>query len=318
MPGHPPESLPAPLSLGNVLDGMAHHFEKPLPRTTEVVLAGLLAQPELAVCTYRGQQLCKLEAQERQTALESFLAARRDTDRRLRTPHLYVIADEIRSICLTAGWRIPPMFPIRIASRERNRELDAQTRSGIVQAAGLPAGSDTANALLEEIETAVNWYRCEPLFKEGLPTKPQAREQALAIIDACTALQVALTDLHDDLRLQVNRLMRTDWERDPDALGPLLHALEQSAVQLKAHIEVRMPNPEDGRPEDNAARLLAREVATALHKAGVKVSATRYGRFEEVLRHALQAGGAGTANKRVHDLAMHAVADHKAQLRGRV
>lgn len=163
---------------------MAHHFEKLLPRTTEVVLAGLLAQPELTVCTYRGRQLCRLEAQERQTALESFLAARRGTDRRLRTPHLYVLVDEIKTICLTAGWRIPPMFPIRIASRERDRQLDTQTRSCIVQATGLPAGSDTANALLEQIETAVNWYRCEPLFKEELPTKPQARELALAIIDA--------------------------------------------------------------------------------------------------------------------------------------
>lgn len=295
--------------LAVVLIDMARRYDMSHPETVETVVAGLLADRQRAVCLCYGELCCVLEGVKRQQVLDTFLAVWRETESvQLHGPHIYVVRDEIDAVCRAAGWEIPPMFPIRFGDESRNRPLDAATRTRILQATGLEAGTDVAEQLLMDIEKAVNRYRREPVFKEGLPTKPEARGEAISLMRDCEALRKTLSDLHPALRTHFRWLLEQEWNIDLDTFEGMLQQFGNGALELKVRIEERMRAASAGRPVDEAAQVLACEIAYAMHKAGLKSTAYREGPFErDILPAALATAQAGTADSRVHQLAMQAV-----------
>lgn len=316
------EALPAPpprnqlTCLADVLISMARQYEMPHPETVETAVAGLLARPEGAVCLCPGHgKRCRvLEGEERQQVLDKFLAAQREASGQKRKPRIYIVRDEIEAICRAAGWEMLSMFPMRFGNESRDRPLDATTRTCILQATGLEAGADAAEHLLLAIEKAVNRYRREPAFEEGLPNKPKARTAAAALVRHSDRLRYALHNMHPALRMRFRRLLEEEWNVDLNKFEGMLQQFANGALELEVQIEERMRDA--GRKPDEAAKVLAREVAHAMHEAGAKPSAYAAGPFEaHILPAALKAAGAGSEPRRVHELAMQAVRALKKYLK---
>lgn len=307
------EALPAPpprnqlTCLADVLISMARQYDMPHPETVETVVAGLLADRQRAVCLCHDERCRVLEDEERQQVLDTFLTVWREAESvRSRGPHIYIARNEVDAVCRAAGWEMPSMFPMRFGNESRDRPLDATTRTCILQATGLEAGADAAEHLLLAIEKAVNRYRREPAFEERLPNKPKARTAAAALVHHSDRLRYALHNMHPDLHMRFRWLLEEEWNVDLDKFEGMLQQFENGARELKVQIEERMRDA--GRKPDKAAKVLAREVAHAMHEAGAKPSAYAAGPFEaHILPAALKAAGAGSEPRRVHELAMQAV-----------
>lgn len=293
-------------------------YDFTLERAVEFLADALLRHPEFALTCHvyktqtRRTEYVPRAGEIRAQILERFKNCVTENGRVGYGSGLFIDMSELPALCQAEGLVIPPMFHdhVRICPAEPDIPLSDAARMQIrdgLRIAGHVLAPDVEARLFAEIENAANWYLRAPLLNYGLPDKITARKYAKRLEAAAVTLRDLLTDMQIPERGQSAmysefRKMLREWGINHFDFEQSLARVASAAEELRLRVDERMPGR--GKPRDDAAELLACEIANALRHAGFTPTAYDDGPFEGyILPAVLEFVGAGAAGGRLHELA---------------
>lgn len=315
MPNDEPNS-PDWIPLTNAPYHLARKYDLTLERAVEFIADGLLRHPEFALtCSVYNRQTKQAElvpvGETRTRELQEFRNCVQTGTVRFRSGR-YLERSELDRLCQAEGLAVPPMFRthVRLCPAEPDIPLSDAVRRRIqdgLRLAGHALAPDVEARLFAGIESAANWYLRTPDLNSEFPNKSEARKSAGRLELAAGTLRDLLTEMQipdngqTAMHTELRKVLR-GWNIELHEFERTLAKFAAATEELRLRVEERMPGR--GKPRDDAAELLACEIADALRGAGITPSSYDSGIFEaEILPAVLGFVGAGAAGGRLHELA---------------